>query len=205
MVEAKKSFLLVILAILVAGLILFGLGDAAVSDSEVASSISNSSASENIYGLKIENINKNGADFYWSTSIETKGSIEYAYTKLAQLYNPQSPGSQQDVLVTVVPAQVKSEPYYVKEHHIRVDNLDMSYDPFVQYTIKSETFSGEVYTLSGELVLVDTGVIRWWQSLWYAIFVPIVMLVLGLLGQIIPRIRKDFQSRKAKRGVVPLG
>jgi S1-C subfamily serine protease len=78
----------------------------------------------------------------------------------------------------------------------------MSYDPFVQYTIKSETSNGEVYTLSGELVLVDTGVIRWWQSLGYAIFAPIVVLVLGQI--IIPRIRKDFQSRKAKRGVVPL-
>jgi hypothetical protein len=46
--------------------------------------------SENIFGLKIENINRNGADFYWSTSIETKGSIEYGYTKLPELYNPQT-------------------------------------------------------------------------------------------------------------------
>jgi len=60
-------------------------------------------ASENVYGLRIENINRNGADFYWSTSIETIGSLEYAYTKLPDLYNPQSPGTSQSVLVRVVP------------------------------------------------------------------------------------------------------
>jgi len=191
---------------MLAGIALFGfshtIADTGTPNNEIINSTSNSSASENIYALRIENINKSGADFYWSTSIATNGSIEYAYTKLAQLYNPQSPGSQQSVLMTVVPVRVKSESNYVKDHHIRVDNLDMSYDPFVQYTIKSETSSGEVYTLSGELILVDTGVIRWWQSLWYAIFAPIVVLVLGQI--IIPRIRKEFQSRKAKRGVVPL-
>jgi hypothetical protein len=207
---------LILLGIMLAGIVLFGLSgvvaDTDTPNSEVTTSASNYSASENIYALRIENINKSGADFYWSTSIETKGSIEYVYAKLAQLYNPQSPGGQQDVLVTVVPARIKAELYYVKEHHIRVDNLDMSYDPFVQYTIKSETYSGEAYTLSGELVLVDTGLIRWWQTWWY----PLILLAIGtFLGQIIgpkgsnirkvgSRIRKDFQSRKAKRGVVPL-
>ena len=44
----KKSFVLVVPAILVAGLILFGLGDVVVADNEVASSISNSSASATI-------------------------------------------------------------------------------------------------------------------------------------------------------------
>ena len=156
-------------------------------------------ADENIYGLKIENINKNGADFYWSTSIETKGSIEYAYIKLAQLYNPQSPGSQQGVLMTVVPVRVKSESNWVKDHHIRVDNLDMSYDPFVQYTIKSETFSGEVYTLSGELVLVDTGEVTWWQTSYFVVSLAIISVSGFILA-----IRKDIQSRKAKRGVAPL-
>ena len=200
---------LILLGIMLAGIVIFGLShvvtDADTPNNEVTTGTSNSSASENIYGLKIENINKNGADFYWSTSIETKGSIEYAYTKLAQLYNPQSPGSQQGVLITVAATLVKSESNWVKDHHIRVDNLDMSYDPFVQYTIKSETFSGENYTISGELVLVDTGAIPWWQTRWYAIFMPIGMLVLReIVGRIGPRIRKDFQSRKAKRGVVPL-
>jgi hypothetical protein len=197
---------LILLGIMLAGIVLLGVShvvaDTDTPNNEVTTNTGNSSASENIYALKIENINKNGADFYWSTSIETKGSIEYAYTKLAQLYNPQSPGSQQDVLVTVVPARVKSEPYYVKEHHIRVDNLDMSYDPFVQYTIKSETFSGEVYTLSGELVLVDTGVLPWWHTLWFTIGWPIGVLVLGRIIEL--RIRKHFQSRKAKKRVVPL-
>ena len=186
------------------------LADSASADNETAANqteASNSSASEDIYGLRIENINKNGADFYWSTSIKTKGSIEYAYTKLAQQYNPQSSGSQQTVLITAVPARVKSEPGYFKTHHIRVDNLDMYYHPFVEYTIKSETFSGEVFTLSGEFVLVDTVVLQWWQSREYAILAPIVPLVLGLLFQIIiiPRIRKAFQSRKAKKAMlVPL-
>jgi hypothetical protein len=196
---------LTLLGIVLAGIVLLGLShvaaDTGTPSNEVTSS-SNSSASEEIYALRIENINKNGADFYWSTSVATNGSIEYAYTKLAQRYNPQLPGSQQSVSVTVVPLRVKSDPNWVKDHHIRVDNLDMYYDPFVQYTIKSETFSGENYTISGELILVDTGVIRWWQSIWYAIFAPIVVLVLGQI--IIPRIRKNFQSRKAKRGVVPL-
>lgn len=205
----NKPFFIVILAILLAVLIVFGLGDAAISvgdtdtpNNEVLISTSNSSASENIYGLRIENINKNGADFYWSTSIATNGSIEYAYTKLAQLYNPQSPGSQQGVLITVAATLVKSESNWVKDHHIRVDNLDMYYDPFVQYTIKSETFSGEVYTLSGELVLVDTGVLPWWHTLWFTIGWPIGVLVLGRIIEL--RIRKHFQSRKAKKRVVPL-
>jgi len=196
---------LILLGIMLAGIVLFGLSgvvaDTETPNNEVTNSTSNSSASENIYGLRIENINRSGADFYWSTSIETKGSIEYAYTKLAQLYNPQSPGRQQDVLVIAIPLQVKSEPYYVKEHHIRVDNLDIYYAPIVQYTIKSETFSGDIYTISGELVLVDTGVILWWQTWWFAIGTFVLGLVIIPLGS---RIRKRFQSRKAKRGVVPL-
>lgn len=194
---------LILFGIMLAGIVLFGLSHVLTG--------ADTPNSEGIYGLKIENINRSGADFYWSTSIETKGSIEYAYTKLAQLYNPQSPGSQQDVLVIAVPLQVKSEPYYVKEHHIRVDNLDMYYAPIVQYTIKSETFSGDIYTISGELVLVDTGVTPWWQTPWFAIGMPILTLFLGLIirpigsgiRKVNSRIRKHFQSRKAK-GVVPL-
>jgi hypothetical protein len=136
-------------------------------------------ASEDIYGLKIENINRNGADFYWSTSIETKGSIEYAYTKLPELYNPQLPGSSQTVLITVTPVQTRSEEHYRKEHHIKIDNLDVDYCPFVQYTTKSETFNGDIYTLSGEFVLVDTKAIDWWQTWEFAVFMPLTMFVLG--------------------------
>lgn len=110
---------------------------------------------EDIYGLRIENINRSGADFYWSTSIETKGSIEYAYTKLPELYNPQSPSDQVTILVMATPAREKTEDGYLKAHHIKIDNLDLNYDPFVQYTIKSAAFNEDNYTLSGEFVLVD--------------------------------------------------
>lgn len=154
---------------------------------------------EGIYSLRIENINMNGADFYWSTSVETKGSIEYAYAKLAQLYNPQSPGSQQDVLMTVVPLRVKSEPHYVKAHHIRIDNLDMYYAPIVQYRIKSETPSGEVYAISGELVLVDAGVIPWWQTPWFAVGMPIGTLVLGLMAErVVSRIKQRLRPTRLR-------
>lgn len=138
-------------------------------------------ASEDIYGLKIENITGSGADFYWSTSIETKGSVEYAYTKLAELYNPQSPGTHADILVSVTPIQTRSEDHYVKAHHVKVDNLDVNYCPFVQYTIKSEAFNGNVYTLSGEFVLIDTKIISWWQTWQFALFVPLSVFILGLL------------------------
>jgi len=138
-------------------------------------------ASEEIYGLKIENINRGGADFYWSTSIETKGSVVYAYTKLPELYNPQLPGTSTGVLVSITPSQTRSEDHYVKAHHVKVDNLDLNYDPFVQYTIKSETFNGDVYALSGEFVLIDTPEIRWWQNWQFAVFVPLSALILGLL------------------------
>jgi len=138
-------------------------------------------ASEEIYGLKIENINRSGADFYWSTSIETKGSIEYAYTKLAELYNPQSPGTSQNVLVSATPSQTRSEDHYVKAHHVRVDNLDVNYCPFVQYTIKSEAFNGDIYTLSGEFVLIDTKIISWWQNWQFAVFMPLFVFILGLV------------------------
>jgi hypothetical protein len=139
-------------------------------------------ASEDIYGLKIENINRNGADFYWSTSIETIGTIEYAYAKLPQLYNPQKPGTSQDILISVIPLLSKSEDHYVKSHHIKIDNLNLGYDPFVQYTIKSKTFNGEVYTLPGELVLVDTKIINWWQTPWFVISFPIFMFILGRIA-----------------------
>jgi hypothetical protein len=135
-------------------------------------------ASENIYGLRMENISRSGADFYWSTSIETKGSVEYAYTKLPELYNPQLPGSRQDILVSIIPLQIRSEAHYRKAHHVKVDNLDLDYDPFVQYTIKSEAFNGEVYTISGEFVLVDTGKIHWWQTWWF----PLIMFILGQIA-----------------------
>jgi len=209
--EVKKP--LVVLAILIAGLVLSGSGGSAISfadtdtfSNEVTSATSNSSTSDEIFGLRIENINKNGADFYWSTSTATNGSIEYAYTKLAEQYNPQSSGSDPSVLMTLRAMRVKSDSHWVKYHHIKVDNLDMSYDPFVQYTIKSATPSGEVYTLSGEFILVDTQIFHWWQSVWYAIFAPIVGIGLGLLAQIVivPRIKQARQFRKAKKATVPL-
>jgi hypothetical protein len=160
----------------------------------------NSSTSDGIFGLRIENINKNGADFYWSTSIATNGSIQYAYTKLAEQYNPQSSQSDPSVLITVNAMLTKSDSRWVRDHHIKVDNLGMSYDPFVQYTIKSATPSGEVYTLSGEFVLVDTGVIPWSQTWWFAASLALFVVFLGY----IPLIRKYFQSRKAKKPIARL-
>ena len=139
-------------------------------------------ADENIYGLKIENINKNGADFNWSTSIETMGSIDYAYTKLPELYNPQSPGISQDILMTVIPMQTKTQDRYRKEHHIKVDNLDIDYCPFVEYTIKSQAYNGEIYTISGEFVLVDTQKIHWWQTWQFAIITFISGIILGQIA-----------------------
>ncbi|MGD0795053.1 MAG: hypothetical protein ABR958_05635 [Dehalococcoidales bacterium] len=158
-------------------------------------------ASENIFGLKIENINRNGADFYWSTSNETKGSIEYAYTKLPELYNPQLPGTHQDILISVTPAQTRSEGVYLKEHHIKVDKLDLSYDPFVQYTVKSQAFNGEIYTISGEFVLVDTQKTQWWQTWQFAVLSTIIALILGwLLGWLtLEKIRKYFSHMQEKR------
>ena len=155
-------------------------------------------ASEEIYGLKIENINRSGADFYWSTSIETKGSVEYAYTKLPQLYNPQSPGTSTDVLVSVTPLQTRSEDHYVKAHHVKVDNLDIDYAPFVQYTIKSEAFNGEVYTISGEFVLVDTQKIYWWQTWWFVIGIFILGLIITPIASIIWKHLRSI--RIAKKG-----
>ena len=197
----KKIILVIALILMLPVLVVLGtsLADSTSADNETATSqteASNSSTSDEIYALRIANINKSGADFHWSTSIAANGSIEYAYTKLAQIS-----GSQQSVLITVVPVRVKSQPGYFTDHHIRVDDLDMYYDPFVQYTIKSETPSGEVYTLSGEFVLVDTQVLQWWQSMWYAIFAPIVGIGLGLLAQIaiLPTIRQARQSRKARK------
>ncbi len=149
-------------------------------------------ADENIYGLRIENINRSGADFHWSTSIETKGSITYSYTKLPEFYNPQAPGSHQDILVTATPALTESEDRYRKEHHIKIDNLDMDYCPFVQYTIKSQAFNGETYEISGEFVLVDTGKLHWWLTWWFAIFVPTLTLILGLL---IPTIVRKLKKK----------
>ena len=140
-------------------------------------------ASEYIYGLKIENINSSGADFSWSTSIETEGSITYAYTKHPELYNPQAPGSHQEILLTATPALTKSEDGSRKDHHIKIDNLDLNYCPFVQYTIKSQAFSGETYEITGEFVLVDTGKIVWWQTWQFAIFAPIITLILGSVAR----------------------
>lgn len=207
----KWLTILVIPAILLAGLALVGLSDTAICaadanspDNELTISqtqASNSSASDEIYGLRIENISKGGADFYWSTSIETKGSIEYAYTKLALQYNPQSSGSQQSVLITAVPVRVKSESGYFKTHHIRLDDLDMYYAPIVQYTIRSEIFGGDIdiAPISGEFVLVDTQVLRWWQTSYFVVS----LAVISVLGFILT-IRKYVQSRKAKRGAAPL-
>jgi len=175
--------------------ILFGVG--IVMAILISYSFSNSTlASENIFGIRIENINRSGADFYWSTSVETKGRVEYAYTKFRELYNPQSPGTHQDVLVSVTPLQTRSEDYYVKTHHVKVDNLDLDYDPFVQYTIKSQTFDGQTYTISGEFVLVDTGVILWWQTWQFAIGT----FILGLITTPITlRVWRYLQSRRKKR------
>lgn len=140
-------------------------------------------ADENIYSLRIENINRDGADFYWSTAIETNGSITYSYTKLPELYNPQAPGSSQEVLITATPALTESEDGYLKDHHIKIDNLDIDYCPFVQYKITSETSDGEVYTISGEFVLVDTGKINWWQDWWYVVvIVPIITFIVGQIA-----------------------
>jgi hypothetical protein len=153
---------------------------------------------EEIYGIRIENINRTGADFYWSTSIETKGSVEYAYTKLPELYNPQSPGASQSVLISAIPLLKKTEDHFVKQHHVKIDRLDINYDPFVQYTIKSETFTGTVYSISGEFVLVDTQKLNWWQSWQYAVFAPLITLILGL---IIPYIKGLF-TKKIKKDIV---
>lgn len=212
----KRLVTVVTLAILLVGLVLLGLSDTDISvadtsvpDNGITTSqteASNSSTSDEIYGLRINNINKNGADFHWSTSVATNGSVEYGYTKVAQQYNPQSSGTPPSVLITVAAKLVKSDSRWVRDHHIRVDNLDMYYNPFVEYTIKSATPSGEFYTLSGEFVLVDTQVLHWWQSMWYAIFAPIVGIGLGVLAQtvIVPRIRQARQSRKAKKAAVPV-
>lgn len=150
---------------------------------------------DTIYALKIENINRNGADFYWSTSIETKGTLEYSYTKLREIYNPQSPGSTQNVIISATPLLTITEDYYFKDHHIRVDNLDIDESPFVQYTIKSQAFNGETYTISGEFVLVDTKKINWWQTWQFAIFWSIAMIFLGLIiRQFIAKICNSLRS-----------
>jgi hypothetical protein len=205
----RRLAIFVALAVTLPVLVMLGasFADIISADNETITSqaeAGNSSTSDDIYGLRIANINKNGADFYWSTSVATNGSIDYGYTKQARLYNPQSSGSPPSVLITVNAMLVKSDSHWVKDHHIKVDNLDMSYDPFVQYTIKSATPSGDVYTLSGEFVLVDTQVLHWWQSMWYAIFAPIFGILLGVLAQteIVPRIRQARQSRKAKKATV---
>jgi hypothetical protein len=176
--------------------------DSSSADNETITSqieAGNSSTSDGIFGLRIENINKNGADFYWSTSIAANGSVQYAYTKLAEQYNPQSSQSDPSVLITVNAMLTKSDPHWVRDHHIKVDNLDMSYDPFVQYTIKSATPSGEVYTLSGEFVLVDTQVLHWWQSQYFVVTLAIISVSASILT-----IRNHIQSRRAKKAIVPL-
>lgn len=165
--------------------------DSASADTEAT----NSSVTEDTYGLRIDNINKNGAVFHWSTPVATNGSVEYAYTKLAQIS-----GSQQSVAISVLTSRVEPDPHYRNEHHIRVDNLDMYYHPFVEYTIKSVTRSAEVYTFSGELILVDTGAIPLSQTLWFNVSLALFVVFLGY----IPLIRKHFQSRRAKRRVAPL-
>lgn len=157
-------------------------------------------ASEDIYSLRIENINRSGADFRWSTSIETKGTIEYAYAKLPELYNPQKPGTSATIIMTVTPLQIKSETNYVKEHHVKIDNLDINYDPFIQYTIKSETFNGDIYSISGEFVLVNIKVINWWQTWMYALFMPLTMFVLGqIIRPTILLIREYLRKRATSR------
>jgi hypothetical protein len=164
-----------------------------IPDNEVTTSqieASNASASEEISGFRIDNINKNGAVFHWSTPVATNGSVEYAYTKLAQIS-----GSQQSVAISVLISRTESDPQFRNEHHIRVDNLDMYYHPFVEYTIKSVTRSGEVYTLSGELVLVDTGAIPLSQTLWFTVSLALFVVFLGY----IPLIRKYLKSRKTRR------
>jgi hypothetical protein len=200
----RRLSFLVALAVVLPVLVTLGASPAhsTSADNETITSqteASNSSTSAEIYGLRIANINKNGADFYWSTSVATNGSIEYAYTKLPQLYNPQSSGSSSSVLITVSVMLVRSESSWVKDHHIKVDNLDMSYDPFVQYTVKSATPSGDVHTLSGEFVLVDTQippqVLHWWQSP----YLVIPLAVIAVAGFTLT-VRNQIQSRKTKRG-----
>ena len=160
---------------------------------------SNSSTGDEIYALRIDNINKNGAYFHWSTSVATNGSVEYGYTKVTQQYNPQSSGSPPSVLINVAAKLVKSDSDWVRDHHIRVDNLDMYYNPFVEYTIKSATPGGEVYTLSGEFVLVDTQILHWWQSPYFV--VPLAVIA---VAELILTIRSHIQLRKAKKAIAPL-
>jgi len=200
----KRLSFLIALAVMLPVLVMLDVSpaDSSSADNETITSqieAGNSSTSDGIFGLRIENINKNGADFYWSTSIATNGSVQYAYTKLAEQYNPQSSQSDPSVLITVNAMLTKSDSRWVRDHHIKVDNLDMSYDPFVQYTIKSATHSGDVYTLSGEFVLVDTQVLHRWQSPY--LVVPLAaMTVVGF----ILAIRNLIQSRKAEKAIAPL-
>jgi len=211
----RRLAIFVALAVTLPVLVMFGASAADITsaDNETITSqseASNSSTSDEIFGLRIQNINRNGADFYWSTSTATNGSIEYAYTKQAQLYNPQSSGSPPSVLITLAATLVKSDSRWVRDHHIKIDNLDMSYDPFVQYTIRSATPSGEVYTLSGEFVLVDTQVVRWHQTWWFPVIVGVAMWFLGRITKDWDvrkpgsRIKEAFESRKAKKAAVPV-
>jgi len=200
----KTLSFLIALAVMLPVLVMLDVSpaDSSSADNETITSqieAGNSSTSDGIFGLRIENINKNGADFYWSTSIAANGSVQYAYTKLAEQYNPQSSQSDPSVLITVNAMLTKSDPHWVRDHHIKVDNLDMSYDPFVQYTIKSATPSGEVYTLSGEFVLVDTQVLHWWQSQYFVVTLAIISVSASILT-----IRNHIQSRRAKKAIVPL-
>jgi hypothetical protein len=200
----KRLAFFIALAVMLPVLVMLDVSpaDSSSADNETITSqieAGNSSTSDGIFGLRIDNINKNGADFYWSTSIATNGSVQYAYTKLAEQYNPQSSQSDPSVLITVNAMLTESDPDWVRDHHIRVDNLDMYYNPFVEYTITSVTENGEVYTLSGELVLVDTQVLHWWQSPYFV--VPLA--VIAVAGFILT-IRNQIQSRKAKKATVSL-
>jgi len=97
------------------------------------------------------------------------------------VYNPQSPGNQANILVTGIPGLQVSEAHYTEAHHVTLNRLDINTDPFIQYTISSQPFSGDPYTLSGQFVLVNSTAIPWWQNWQYAVFVPIGTFVLGLI------------------------
>jgi hypothetical protein len=178
-------------------LILSALLSIIFSNNMLASGTSDNSA--NIYSLRIDNITKTGADIYWSTAVPTIGTVYYGDTDLPELFNPQTPGSQASILVTVVPGLQVSEPHYTLSHHVTLNRLDMNVDPFIQYTISSQPVTGAPYTLSGQLVLVNSAAIPWWQNWQYNVFMPIATFIFGLAiwPAILSKIWKKLKSKAA--------
>lgn len=163
-----------IILVLLALLLIFSFDGASASGT-------NGSSDNNIYALSIRNITSTGADIYWSTAVPTIGTVYYSDVDIPEVYNPQSPGSKATILVTNIPGLQVSEAHYTEAHHVTLNRLDMNADPFIQYTISSQPVSGDPYTLSGQLVLVNSTAIPWWQNWQYAVFVPIGTFVVGLI------------------------